>query len=62
METIILSALLFAVGHYGATNMVAPVTTLVWIRMILLNGIGAVVFGRFFCKKALEVSFISHAT
>ena len=58
---IIISALLFAVGHYGATAIVAPVTTLLWIRMILLNGISAVVFGWLFWKKGLEISFISHA-
>lgn len=46
--SIIISALLFAVGHYEATAMVAPVITLLWIRMIILNGIPGVVFGWLF--------------
>ncbi|KAA9013564.1 CPBP family glutamic-type intramembrane protease [Niallia endozanthoxylica] len=60
--SIILSALLFAVGHYGATAMAAPVTTILWIRMMILNGLGAIVFGWLFWKKGLEISFISHAS
>ena len=59
--SIVISALLFAIGHYGATALIAPVTTLLWIRMLLLNGLGAVVFGWLYWKKGLEISFISHA-
>ncbi len=54
------SALVFAVGHYGATAAVAEITAAVLLRMILLNGIGGVVFGWLYWKKNLEAAMIAH--
>jgi hypothetical protein len=55
------SALLFAVGHLGATALAAPLTAAVWARMLLLNGIAGLVFGWLYWRKGLEIAMISHA-
>ncbi|PSL40207.1 CAAX prenyl protease-like protein [Planomicrobium soli] len=59
--SILASALLFAVGHLGATALVAPLTAAVWTRMLLLNGIAGIVFGWLYWRKGLEIAMISHA-
>ncbi|WP_186725489.1 CPBP family intramembrane glutamic endopeptidase [Planomicrobium sp. CPCC 101110] len=58
---ILVSALLFALGHLGATALVAPLTAAVWARMLLLNGIAGLVFGWLYWKKGLEIAMLSHA-
>lgn len=59
--SIILSAILFAIGHMGVTSLLAPLTPMVLFRMILLNGIAGIVFGWLFWKKSLEVAMIAHS-
>lgn len=59
--SILASAFLFAIGHLGATALVAPLTAVVWARMLLLNGIAGVVFGWLYWRKGLEIAMISHA-
>lgn len=57
---IFITAILFGLGHLPATLMTFNVTSIVIIRMILLNGLGGVVFGYLYWKKGLEYSMISH--
>lgn len=57
---IFLAALLFALGHYGATQAMTEMTALVWIRMLLLNGMGGVVFGWLYWKYHLEAAIVAH--
>ncbi|TWT01774.1 CPBP family intramembrane glutamic endopeptidase [Planomicrobium sp. CPCC 101079] len=59
--SILASALLFAVGHLGATALAAPLTAAVWARMLLLNGIAGLVFGWLYWRKGLEIAMVSHA-
>ncbi len=60
--SIIVSSILFALGHWGATALAAPVITpIIFIRMLLLNGIGGIIYGWLFWKKGLEVAMIAHA-
>jgi membrane protease YdiL (CAAX protease family) len=60
--SIVISSLLFAVGHFGATAVMAPLTAAVWTRMLLLNGIAGLVFGWLYWRKGLEIAMISHAS
>jgi hypothetical protein len=55
-----LSALIFALGHYPATSSYLDMTAIVWIRMLLLNGLGGVVFGWLYWKHHLEAAIFSH--
>lgn len=59
--SILLTTLLFALGHLGSTVLLAPLTFVVFVRMIVLNGISGVLFGWLFWKKGLEVAMIAHA-
>jgi membrane protease YdiL (CAAX protease family) len=58
----ILAAVLFGLGHLPATAMLIPLTPLVIMRAILLNGIGGVIFGWLYWKRGLEAAMISHFT
>ncbi|UCZ53617.1 CPBP family intramembrane metalloprotease [Bacillus shivajii] len=57
---ILFSSFVFAVGHYGATAATTTVTTIVYIRMLLLNGVAGVVFSWLFWKKGLETAMVAH--
>lgn len=58
---ILISSFLFALGHLGATAQVAPLTTIVLLRMIVLNSLGGVVFGWLYWKKSIETAMLAHA-
>ncbi|QKS71249.1 CPBP family intramembrane metalloprotease [Paenalkalicoccus suaedae] len=58
--SITLAALLFGLGHYSATALVTDVTPLIFIRMILLNGLGGMIYGFLFWKKGLESAMVAH--
>jgi len=57
---IILSSVIFGLGHLPITSGVTAITPVVVIRAIVLNGIGGVVFGYLYWKKGLESAMISH--
>ncbi|HWL22370.1 MAG TPA: CPBP family glutamic-type intramembrane protease [Ureibacillus sp.] len=59
--SIIISSILFALGHLGVNMLAAPLTPLILTRMLLLNGIGGIVFGWLYWKKGLEIAMVSHA-
>ena len=58
--SIILSAIIFGIGHLPATAEIVPLTGLVITRAILLNGIGGIIFGWLYWKKGLESAIIAH--
>ena len=58
--SIILAAVVFGLGHLPATARITPLTGLVVIRAVVLNGIGGVVFGGLYWKKGLESAMIAH--
>ncbi len=61
--SIVVASILFALGHWGATALAVPVITpIIFIRMLLLNGIGGIIYGWLFWKKGLEVAMMAHAT
>jgi len=56
------AALLFGLGHLPATATVVPLTPLIVMRALLLNGLAAVVYGWLFWRRSLESGMIAHAT
>jgi membrane protease YdiL (CAAX protease family) len=56
----ILAAVLFGLGHLPALAVIVPLTPLVIIRTIVLNGLLGVVFGWLYWKRGLESAMISH--
>jgi membrane protease YdiL (CAAX protease family) len=58
---IIISSVLFGLGHLGITGGLAAITPLIIFRAILLNGV-SVLFGWLYWKKGLEAAMIAHFT
>lgn len=56
----ILAAVLFGLGHLPATANILPITPLVVMRAILLNGVGGVIFGWLYWKRGLESAMVAH--
>jgi membrane protease YdiL (CAAX protease family) len=56
----ILAAVLFGLGHLPATALQVPLTTLVIIRAVVLNGLLGIAFGWLYWKRGLEAGMISH--
>lgn len=59
---IIVSSVLFGLGHLPLTASVTAITLAVVMRAILLNGIGGIIFGWLYWKKGLESAIIAHFT
>jgi Type II CAAX prenyl endopeptidase Rce1-like len=58
----ILAAVLFGPGHLPATAAVFPLTPLVILRAIALNGLIGIAFGYLYFKHGLEAAILSHFT
>jgi membrane protease YdiL (CAAX protease family) len=56
----ILAAVLFGLGHLPATALQVPLTTLIVIRAIVLNGLLGIVFGWLYWRRGLESAMVSH--
>ncbi len=56
----ILAAVLFGLGHLPATALLVPITLLIIVRAVLLNGLIGVVCGWLYWKRGLESAMISH--
>ncbi|NJL38723.1 MAG: CPBP family intramembrane metalloprotease [Leptolyngbyaceae cyanobacterium SM1_4_3] len=57
---IVLAALVFGLLHLPATAAIVPLTPVVIIRAILLNGIAGIAFGWLFWQYSLEAAILSH--
>ncbi len=57
---IIISAVIFGLGHLPITGTITSITPLIVVRAILLNGIGGIIFGWLYWKKGLESAMIGH--
>ena len=57
---IIISSIIFGLGHLPITGAITTITPLVVVRAILLNGIAGITFGWLYWKKGLESAMISH--
>lgn len=57
----LLAAILFALGHLPAVNlMVGELTTGVIVRTLALNAVPGFIFGLFFLRRGLEAAMIAH--
>ena len=56
----ILAAVLFGLGHLPATSLLVPLTILVVLRAIVLNGLIGIVCGWLYWKRGLEAAMIAH--
>jgi membrane protease YdiL (CAAX protease family) len=59
---IVISTVLFGLGHLPVTAALTVITPLVVARAIVLNGIGGLAFGWLYWKKGLEYSMVAHFT
>jgi membrane protease YdiL (CAAX protease family) len=59
---ILLSAIIFGLGHLPATAALVPLTPTVIARAVVLNGIGGVIFGWLYWRRSLEAGMIAHAS
>ena len=57
---IMITAVIFGIGHLPSTSSLTALTPLIVFRAILLNGIGGVVFGWLYWKKGLASAMIAH--
>lgn len=58
---IIISALLFAVGHFPATQMIfGELNAILVTRGLLLNSIGGIAFGYLYWKEGIEYGILAH--
>ena len=57
---IILSAIIFGIGHLPTVLAIATPTPLLITRITLLNAVGGIIFGWLYWKKGLESAMISH--
>lgn len=58
---IIIAGLLFGLGHLPATlAMFGTINSIIISRMMILNGIAAIIFGWLYWKKGIEYAMIAH--
>lgn len=57
---ILLVAVLFGLGHLPATSAITPLTTMVVMRALVLNGIAGIAFGYLYWKHGLEAAMLGH--
>jgi membrane protease YdiL (CAAX protease family) len=58
----ILTALLFGLGHLPSASLFMPITALVVVAALLLNGIAGIAFGYLFRTRGLEAAMVAHFT
>ena len=58
----ILAALLFGLGHLPAYSMLAPLTPVIVVRAVVLNGLLGLAFGYLYRTRGLESAMLSHFT
>ncbi len=57
---IILATVLFGLGHLPATRNITPLTPMLVIRAITLNGVAGIAFGWLYWQYGLEAAMLSH--
>ncbi len=57
---ILLTAVLFGLGHLPATSAITPLTSVIILRAIVLNGIAGIAFGWLYWQHGLEAAMLCH--
>ena len=58
----IIAALLFGLGHLPSASLVMPITPLVVVAALTLNGIAGLAFGFLYWRRGLEAAMLAHFT
>lgn len=58
---IIISAILFGIGHLPALAATVPLSAIIVVRTVFLNAIGGLLFGWLFWRYSLEAAMVAHA-
>jgi hypothetical protein len=56
----IIVAVLFAAGHLPAAKLIMPITPLVLVALLAMNGTASLVFGYLCWKRGLEAAILAH--
>ena len=56
----VIVALLFAAGHLPAAKLIMPITPLVLLALVAMNGTASLVFGYLCWKRGLEAAMLAH--
>ena len=59
---IVISAVLFGVGHLPALAQAVALTPALIARTVLLNAIAGILFGWLYWQRSLETAMIAHAS
>jgi CAAX prenyl protease-like protein len=59
---ILVSAILFGLGHLPVLSGLVPLTPVVVVRTVLLNALAGIAFGWLFWQRSLEAAMVAHAT
>ena len=57
---IIVVAVLFGLGHLPATAAIVPLTPMIVVRALVLNGVAGVAFGYLYWRNGLEAAMLGH--
>ncbi len=58
--SILITSIMFGLLHLFATAVLTPLTPLIILRAILLNGVPGIIFGWLYWKKSFEVAVLTH--
>ena len=58
----VVAAVLFGLGHLPATAALLPLTPLIVVRAVVLNGVAAIPFGWLFRRRGIEIAMAAHFT
>jgi hypothetical protein len=58
--TNVIIAVLFAAGHVPAAKLLMPITPLVWVALLTINGASSLVFGYLAWNRGLEAAMLAH--
>ena len=58
----IFTAIAFGLGHLPSASLLMPITAIVVVAALLLNGIAGIAFGYLFRTRGLEAAMIAHFT
>jgi membrane protease YdiL (CAAX protease family) len=56
----VVTAVLFGLGHLPATAALAPLTAVLVVRAVVLNGLAGLLFGWLYRRYGLEWAMVSH--
>lgn len=56
----ITAALIFGLGHLPATVAIVPLTPIIIVRALVLNGVAGIVFGWLYWRQGLERAMLGH--